>query len=112
MAAMNEPSRSLLPPLASCAVLLAPMVWTPPTHAARAGSYFSHHDWELACDNTGTCRAAGYQSDDDDLAMSLLLTRAAGPATPVSGEVKFGFYDDEPFAAGVDPAVTLTVAGA
>ncbi|MBY0239227.1 MAG: DUF1176 domain-containing protein [Burkholderiaceae bacterium] len=27
------------------------------------GIYFQHHDWEMACDNTGTCRAAGYQED-------------------------------------------------
>ena len=26
------------------------------------GSYFEHKDWEIACDNTGTCRAAGYQA--------------------------------------------------
>ncbi len=25
------------------------------------GLAFTHHDWELACDNTRTCRAAGYQ---------------------------------------------------
>lgn len=75
------------------------------------GITFQHHDWELACDNTGTCRAAGYQDDDADLAMSLLLTRAAGPAAPTAGEVKFGFYEDEPFAAGVEPAVTMTIAG-
>lgn len=76
------------------------------------GPVFRHHDWELACDNTGTCRAAGYQADEDELAMSLLLTRAAGPAMPTTGEVKLGFYEDEPFAAGVEPAVTMTVAGA
>lgn len=29
------------------------------------GLYFRHQDWELACDNTGVCRAAGYQADDD-----------------------------------------------
>ncbi len=40
-----------------------------------AGVNFTHHDWELACDNTRTCRAAGYQSDDDQLPVSVLLTR-------------------------------------
>lgn len=82
-----------------------------PALAATSGTMFQHHDWELACDNTGTCRAAGYQADEDDLAMSLLLTRAAGPATPTTGEVKFGFYEDAPFAPGVEPAVTLSIAG-
>lgn len=27
--------------------------------AAIQGLHFSHKDWEIACDNTGTCRAAG-----------------------------------------------------
>ena len=31
--------------------------------AAIQGLHFSHKDWEMACDNTGTCRASGYQSD-------------------------------------------------
>ena len=30
---------------------------------ADTGIYFIHKDWELACDNTGMCRAVGYQSD-------------------------------------------------
>lgn len=54
------------------------------------GLYFSHGDWEVACDNTGTCRAAGYQSDQDGLPMSVLLTRKAGPGQPVRGEVQLG----------------------
>ena len=32
------------------------------THA-ETGNYFIHKDRELACDNTGMCRAVGYQSD-------------------------------------------------
>ena len=34
--------------------------------AAAAGSVkgvrFAHYDWMLACDNTRTCRAAGYRT--------------------------------------------------
>lgn len=56
---------------------------------------FAHHDWELACDNTRTCRAAGYQSDDDQLPFSVLLTRKAGPQQPVTGKLKLGaLFDD------------------
>ena len=55
--------------------------------APPVGLSFSHNDWEMACDNTRTCRAAGYQGDDDELAVSVLLTRKAGPRQPVSGEV-------------------------
>ena len=39
------------------------------------GSYFEHKDWEIACDNTGTCRAAGYQAGYEAQAISLLLVR-------------------------------------
>ncbi|WP_420208212.1 DUF1176 domain-containing protein [Candidatus Electronema sp. JC] len=50
---------------------------------------FSHKDWELACDNTRTCRAAGYQSEDNyEMPVSMLLTRTAGPNTPVSMELQ------------------------
>ncbi len=62
---------------------------------AFTGFSWSHKDWEIACDNTGTCRAAGYQSDGDDKAVSILLTRKAGPNTPVIGEAILGSYDVE-----------------
>lgn len=54
------------------------------------GLYFSHLDWELACDNTLTCRAAGYQADDDERPVSVLLTRKAGARQAVTGEVRIG----------------------
>ena len=31
---------------------------------ADEGVSFSHKDWELACDNTLTCRAAGYSAEE------------------------------------------------
>ena len=49
----------------------------------------------MACDNTRTCRAAGYQSDDERHAISVLLTRKAGPGQAVTGRVMLGAYDDE-----------------
>ncbi len=58
------------------------------------GLSFVHRDWELACDNTRTCRAAGYHSDADELAVSLLLTRKAGPGQGVSGQLMIGQYGD------------------
>jgi hypothetical protein len=51
---------------------------------------FDHEDWQLVCDNTRTCRAAGYQSDDADLSVSVLLTREAGASTSVAGRVTLG----------------------
>lgn len=45
---------------------------------------FQHKDWALQCDNTRTCRAVGYQSEaGDSEPVSILLTREAGPGTPV-----------------------------
>ncbi|MEG2805465.1 DUF1176 domain-containing protein [Stenotrophomonas sp.] len=76
-------------------LLLAPAL---PVQAAPAvaGLSFSHNDWTLACDNTRTCRAAGYQNDDEDgnLPVSILLTRRAGPDQPVKAELMLGQYDE------------------
>ncbi|RIX74679.1 DUF1176 domain-containing protein [Acidovorax cavernicola] len=53
---------------------------------------FSHNDWELACDNTRTCRAAGYQSDHTRPSepVSMLLTRPAGPNTAIEVQLQVG----------------------
>jgi len=86
-----------------CAWLIAaamPAAGAPPTDPLD-GLYFAHHDWELACDNTRTCRAAGYQADDAALGVSLLLTRAAGAGAPVQARVALGEYDDEAEAAAI-----------
>ncbi|MEY2685757.1 MAG: hypothetical protein RJA09_2902 [Pseudomonadota bacterium] len=61
---------------------------------ATEGLGFNHHDWELACDNTRACKAAGYQADGDEAAVSLLLTRKAGPRQPVTGQLMLGEYGD------------------
>lgn len=65
-------------------------------HAAPIkGLRFDHHDWMLACDNTRTCRVAGYQDDvGGNLPVSVLLTRKGGPGQPVSAELMLGQYDD------------------
>lgn len=62
---------------------------------------FSHNDWELVCDNTGTCRAAGYSSDDgifedDAQSVSVLLTRKAGANQPITGQVLLAQWDETP----------------
>ena len=57
--------------------------------AAIQGLHFSHKDWEIACDNTGTCRAAGYQSDQElDQPVSVLLERAAGANSGITAQVQ------------------------
>jgi hypothetical protein len=79
-----------------------------PAHADDLpGLAFSHHDWELVCDNTRSCRAAGYQVEGEGRAVSVLLTRAAGPGTPVKGEVMLGQYDEADMAALPRPGSPL-----
>ena len=39
---------------------------------------FIQKDWMLACDNTGTCKMAGYQSDESDNFVSVMFERKIG----------------------------------
>lgn len=56
---------------------------------------FQHHDWELACDNTRTCRAAGYHAEDGrNPPLSVLLERKAGPGQPFAARLRLGDADD------------------
>jgi hypothetical protein len=55
---------------------------------------FHYKDWEIVCDNTRTCRAAGYTAEDATHRASVLLTRRAGPNQPFTGEVQFADDDD------------------
>ncbi|QNR95942.1 DUF1176 domain-containing protein [Stenotrophomonas sp. 169] len=60
------------------------------------GVDFTHNDWTLACDNTRTCRASGYQNEElpDSLPVSVLLTRLGGPDQPVTAELMLGQYEE------------------
>lgn len=85
------------PTLPLILALLPATLWAQETTPAGVG--FTHHDWVLACDNTRTCRAAGYQSDDDQRPVSVLFTRKAGPQQPVTGQLKLSsFFDDSELA--------------
>lgn len=68
-------------------------------HSAQATNpstaTFEKNDWELVCDNTRTCRAAGYQRDGEDNTVSVLLTRKAGPHEPVEGKLTLGERDHD-----------------
>ena len=46
----------------------------------------NYQDWDLICDNTGTCRMAGYQDESSD-PVSILFTRAAGENATVEGKL-------------------------
>ncbi len=93
----KTPSRFVLAGLA--------LAFSQATFAATAPESvsFSHKDWDLICDNTLTCRAAGYSTDDTDPAATVLLTRLAGQSTPVINRVMLADYDGE--AAAKNPGI-------
>ena len=78
--------RVLLPMLAAISTMLYSTV-----SSAATPVDFTSQDWQVVCDNTRTCRLAGYQSDNNsDLPVSLLLIRRAGANATVDGRVKLG----------------------
>lgn len=66
---------------------------------AKTGVSFSHKDWEVVCDNTLTCRAAGYSAEEGS-GGSVLLTRQAGAGTAVSGELMLAEVTDSDVLPG------------
>lgn len=68
---------------------------------------FQHQDWELACDNTRTCRAAGYQDEGESPPVSVLLTRKAGAGTTTTGQVTLGDDWEESVLSGLPERFTL-----
>jgi hypothetical protein len=63
------------------------------------GISFSHEDWEIACDNTRTCRMAGYCAEENEnyyeRCASVLITRLTGPDTPLEGKATLADYDED-----------------
>lgn len=58
---------------------------------ANAGIEFTSQDWQVVCDNTRTCRLAGYQAENNsEFPVSILLVRQAGANAGVDGKVKLG----------------------
>ncbi|MCL5500728.1 DUF1176 domain-containing protein [Escherichia coli] len=57
-----------------------------PVMAENNSTTFNHKDWEVVCDNTLTCRAAGY-SKEEEASGSVLLVRKAGANTPLVVDV-------------------------
>lgn len=77
-------------------LLLCTLLLAATANAGDNGLSFSHHDWELACDNTRTCRAAGYPPETGEAGASLLLTRHAGPGQPISAELQLADEEHAP----------------
>lgn len=70
--------------------LLLPLAGHAGNTPLEPGIEFVHHDWFLACDNTGTCRAAGYGPESADSSLGLMLERAGGPGTTVKARLRVG----------------------
>ena len=82
---------TLLPALLGLALAQTAHAATP---EPKAGVKFEHNDWSLACDNTRTCRAAGYSPEERANLLSLMLERAGGPNAPVIARLRNGEGDD------------------
>lgn len=78
--------------LLSCAIFTG-LLSTPLLAAPLTGFSFEHKDWEVSCDNTGTCRAAGYGINTGEV--SVLLTRQAGPEQDVTGLATFARVEND-----------------
>ncbi|WP_338891825.1 DUF1176 domain-containing protein [Aeromonas rivipollensis] len=71
------------------------------------GISFQHKDWEVACDNTRTCRAAGYSAKLGGL--SVLLTREAGAKGTLHAELAIAEVDEQTPEAPADGLITLRI---
>ena len=75
---------------------------------AASAQSFDSQDWQVVCDNTRTCRAAGYSPAGSDAPVSVLFSRASGPGRPVYVELQLGTLDARSQRPG---SVTMTIAG-
>ena len=66
-------------------ILLSLLPFTAMAASTSIQGIGNYQDWDLVCDNTGTCRMAGYQDESSD-PVSILFTRAAGENASVEGK--------------------------
>ena len=67
-------------------ILLSLLPLTAMAAPSLKGFEKTYQDWDLICDNLGTCRMAGYQEEGDN-PVSILFTRAAGENAAVEGKL-------------------------
>ncbi|WP_295671697.1 DUF1176 domain-containing protein [uncultured Haemophilus sp.] len=70
-------------------LLLALLPLTAMAAPSLKGFEKTYQDWDLICDNTGTCNMAGYQEERDgsEHSVSILFTRSAGEKAPVTAQL-------------------------
>lgn len=71
------------------------------------GISFDFKDWQIVCDNTHTCRAAGYSVEEAKNRVTVLLVRKAGIGQDVCVLVKFADIDDK--TVEVTDKITLKI---
>ena len=74
-------------------ILLSLLPLTAMAAPSLKGFEKTYQDWDLICDNLGTCRMAGYQEEGDD-PVSILFTRAAGENAAVEGKLTISPFGD------------------
>ena len=70
-------------------ILLSLLPFTAMAAPSLKGFEKTYQDWDLICDNTGTCNMAGYQEERDgsEHPVSILFTRSAGEKAPVTAQL-------------------------
>ena len=69
-------------------ILLSLLPLTAMAAPSLKGFEKTYQDWDLICDNTGTCNMAGYpEGDGSEHPVSILFTRSAGEKAPVSAQL-------------------------
>ena len=69
-------------------ILLSLLPLTAMAAPSLKGIVETYQDWDLICDNTGTCNMAGYQEGDgSEHPVSILFTRSAGEQAPVTAQL-------------------------
>ena len=70
-------------------ILLSLLPFTAMAAPSLKGFEQTYQDWDLICDNTGTCNMAGYQEEKDgsEHSVSILFTRSAGEQAPVTAQL-------------------------
>ena len=70
-------------------LLLALLPLTAMAAPSLKGFEKTYQNWDLICDNTGTCNMAGYQEERDgsEHSISILFTRSAGEQAPVTAQL-------------------------
>lgn len=83
---------------------LAALAWP----AFALAQSFDSQDWQVVCDDTRACRAAGYSVERSAAPVSVLFARRAGAGMPVIVELQLGTLDAR---AVHPPSVVMAIAG-